>query len=569
MKQLLLSVGLFLSFGTIAQTTIYQENFESGNSFSMNSATLGGASGSNGQNEWLVNNAYTGGTSTLVCLGFPFSYTVNNTQTQPAGISGSPTSNYMHIVSDEAVSSGILCSSFSAADGTCFLAESNFTQMTTPVSTVGYSGVEFSFWWVCGGGPSIFGEVYYSTDGGTNWVQITAPISQFNNQSNWVQQTITNAAFDNQASLMFGFRFVNNVSSSAVDPGFSIDDVLITGNTASNSITTNLVSTTGWCEGDTANLTVDFTATGSYNAGNVFSAEISDNAGAFTAPIVIGTLSSTTSGSQSISATVPGTLSAGTGYRVRVVASDPVTTGTDNGSDLSVYALPTVSQSSLLDVCVNGGAVNLVSGSPSGGTYSGVGVSGGMFDPSVAGLGTHSIDYTITSGNGCSNTATETITVLDAPTVTFAALNDVCTADAAFALSGGSPAGGTYTGTGVTGGMFDPSVAGVGTHTISYSYTDGNGCDGSATQTITVDNCASLLSLEESSLVIYPNPAKESFTIKANDKLQEVSLVDASGRVIKTYAPSSTYSVNGLAPGVYSVVIYLENNSVRSSLVIE
>ncbi|MDQ3550382.1 MAG: T9SS type A sorting domain-containing protein, partial [Bacteroidota bacterium] len=46
---------------------------------------------------------------------------------------------------------------------------------------------------------------------------------------------------------------------------------------------------------------------------------------------------------------------------------------------------------------------------------------------------------------------------------------------------GGMPAGGVFSGTGVANGMFNPSVAGVGSHTITYSL---NGQ--SATQTITV-----------------------------------------------------------------------------------
>ena len=37
-------------------------------------------------------------------------------------------------------------------------------------------------------------------------------------------------------------------------------------------------------------------------------------------------------------------------------------------------------------------------------------------------------------------------------------------------------AGGTYSGTGVSSNSFDPSTAGVGTHKIYYTYTDGNGC---------------------------------------------------------------------------------------------
>jgi len=37
----------------------------------------------------------------------------------------------------------------------------------------------------------------------------------------------------------------------------------------------------------------------------------------------------------------------------------------------------------------------------------------------------------------------------------------------AITLAGGSPVGGTYSGTGVSAGKFDPAVAGVGLHTIT------------------------------------------------------------------------------------------------------
>ena len=50
-----------------------------------------------------------------------------------------------------------------------------------------------------------------------------------------------------------------------------------------------------------------------------------------------------------------------------------------------------------------------------------------------------------------------------------------------------SPAGGTFSGIGISGNDFSPSTAGVGTHTITYSFTDGNGCNGSETFDIIVN----------------------------------------------------------------------------------
>ncbi len=55
-----------------------------------------------------------------------------------------------------------------------------------------------------------------------------------------------------------------------------------------------------------------------------------------------------------------------------------------------------------------------------------------------------------------------------------------------YTLDQGYPTGGTYSGTGVTGTNFNASVAGVGTHLITYSYTDGSGCITNVSKNITV-----------------------------------------------------------------------------------
>ncbi|MEM9144033.1 MAG: gliding motility-associated C-terminal domain-containing protein, partial [Bacteroidota bacterium] len=54
-----------------------------------------------------------------------------------------------------------------------------------------------------------------------------------------------------------------------------------------------------------------------------------------------------------------------------------------------------------------------------------------------------------------------------------------------------SPAGGTFSGTAVTGNSFDPAVAGIGTHTLTYSYTDGNGCTNTDMTSIIVHDLVS------------------------------------------------------------------------------
>lgn len=83
-----------------------------------------------------------------------------------------------------------------------------------------------------------------------------------------------------------------------------------------------------------AQVTVPYTTSGTFNNGNVFTAQLSDASGSFANAINIGTVTATTSGN--ITATIPHTTAAGTGYRIRVVSNSPVVLGGDNGADLTV-----------------------------------------------------------------------------------------------------------------------------------------------------------------------------------------------------------------------------------------
>jgi plastocyanin len=105
------------------------------------------------------------------------------------------------------------------------------------------------------------------------------------------------------------------------------------------TVSTGSISPTTFCKGDA--VTVPYTASGGFTAGNSFTAQLSDAAGSFASPTVIGSVSGTSSGQ--INATMPTTVSAGTGYRVRVVSSMPVVIAADNGTDLSIFDVPNAS----------------------------------------------------------------------------------------------------------------------------------------------------------------------------------------------------------------------------------
>ena len=74
-------------------------------------------------------------------------------------------------------------------------------------------------------------------------------------------------------------------------------------------------------------------------------------------------------------------------------------------------------------------------GSPSGGIYSGPGVTGALFDPASAGPGTHIINYMYVDAAGCQNSATTSITVWPEPVAQIQTLPDsLCSTDASWSL---------------------------------------------------------------------------------------------------------------------------------------
>lgn len=133
--------------------------------------------------------------------------------------------------------------------------------------------------------------------------------------------------------------FLGIMTSSATQAGAQenstlwIDDLEVIYNP---TLTTDSVSTGPYYVSATTGtaMSVPYTATGSFNGGNTFTAQLSDASGSFTSPTNIGSVTATSSGT--ISATIPAGTATGTGYLVRVVSGNPAITAADNGSHITI-----------------------------------------------------------------------------------------------------------------------------------------------------------------------------------------------------------------------------------------
>lgn len=397
-------------------------------------------------------------------------------------------------------------------------------------------------------------KISLSTDGGNTFSTVILA-STANDGTETI--TVPNVA-TTQARIKV--EAVGNIYFDMSNANFTITS------SAFSSITTTSITTTNYCAG--AGLNVSFTTNGSANAGNIFTAQLSNASGSFASPVSIGTLTSTTAGT--IACVIPSGTASGTGYRIRVVSSNPAVTGSDNGANLTIsgqIAAAGAPQSGSSTWCANlpviftiapianatsytwsvnaggiitngqgttqvtivfppgqptttatvsvfgsnanctgtAGSANFtifnspntptannatgcagtpisLSGSPAGGTFS---VANPYTGPSTT------FTYTITTVDGCSSTSLPaSITVNSLPTVSFSGLASTYNVTASAATLTGSPSGGTFSGNGISGNTFNPATAGVGgPYTITYSYTDGNSCSNSSSQTTTVINC--------------------------------------------------------------------------------
>lgn len=173
---------------------------------------------------------------------------------------------------------------------------------------------------------------------------------------------------------------------------------------------------------------------------------------------------------------------------------------------------------------------------------------------------TTSTSYTVIgTTNGCTDAKVANVTVNNLPTVSLALSSTlVCTSDSIVNLTG-TPTGGIFSGTGVTGNSFDPSAPGTGTFVISYNYTDGNSCTNADGKTITVNVCTGISELSNSVFMIYPNPTNGTFYIDYDTAINgsvDIEVFDAIGKLILTQSSTTNHtniSLEHFSKGIYHV----------------
>ncbi|GJM33227.1 MAG: hypothetical protein DHS20C18_22280 [Saprospiraceae bacterium] len=147
-------------------------------------------------------------------------------------------------------------------------------------------------------------------------------------------------------------------------------------------------------------------------------------------------------------------------------------------------------------LCLYDNSIDLqAAANPPGGNWmiNGSATTETIFNPETSGAGNYTLLYTVGSGS-CRVEDSLGITVI-APTPIEAGPNiEICISPFPLSLSGSSPIGGIWTGAGITddSGIFDPSIAQEGVHTLTYAVLDAS---------------SSCLSKDSIIAMVHPRPA--------------------------------------------------------------
>ena len=456
-----------LSTFTIAQTVLYQDDFETNGTFIMSSTS---------KNQWTINNIYVG-------------FLLPTVPSQPASFSV-PNGKYLHPASFSL--QGVDDQANYELPGT----QQMIAVMTSSVNLTNYESTEVSFWRT--GGLSGL-KVIYSIDSGP-WLDA---YTVSGNPTGWQQETFSLPAADGESDVKIGFEFDE---SNALDPApnhyHSIDELSISATLVGGSVDEITASVTDleYCNGDPIQVDYEVTA-GTINAGNEFTLELSDNTGSFASPTVLQSVTSTDL-TGTISGTLPTLLPAdlGSNFKVRVNSSDDAIIGTANVNNITITEIPSVDFNAT--TACEGVATNFTDITTGGGTITdwswdfGNGNTSTNQNPSetYASSGVFNVELTVIDANGCTNTEINTVEVLELPTAQFSA-TEVCFGNStSFTDESNAATSSSITNwdwdfdNGTSSTDQNPSInyASPGNYNVDLTVTDANGCADQVTNQVTV-----------------------------------------------------------------------------------
>ncbi|MBI3138626.1 MAG: peptidase [Sphingobacteriales bacterium] len=295
------------------------------------------------------------------------------------------------------------------------------------------------------------------------------------------------------------------------------------------------------------------------------------------------------SGATTTTMTITGVLPSQNNYRFRAIASNAACNpGISTAAILTVNTFPVITaQPVSATICAGAAQTFGVTATTGVGTLTyqwQLSINGGsswsnitgatsatFAQPSIpAGQNGYRFRVVVTAGCGSVTSNGAVLTVNTYPVIDFSLQAVTCVSDPAFSISA-SPAGGAFSGSGVSGTTFTPTVAGVGAKTVSYTVSNA-ACQSVANRVILVNECAERhVTLDRyGSVTIYPNPSNGLFRLRLNSDLYSklnIRVYNAAGTLVKTqlangltYGSLVSVDISHLAGGTYHLFLSNDEN---------
>lgn len=188
--------------------------------------------------------------------------------------------------------------------------------------------------------------------------------------------------------------------------------------------------------------------------------------------------------------------------------------------------------------------------------------------------GTYTVELTVSNSAGSDTyTMTNYITVNQTPSVTMTTTepdNVVCLQAGAVQLTS-NPTGAVFNGTGVSGSQFDPGAAGVGSHLITATYTDANGCDANTQVTLIVESCLSVDQLVVNGISLQPNPNGGEFNVSGLEPGATMEIIDLNGKLVYSKTVDTTdqkIKLSGTGAGFYYLKTVKNGSTVQVKIAV-
>ena len=199
-------------------------------------------------------------------------------------------------------------------------------------------------------------------------------------------------------------------------------------------------------------------------------------------------------------------------------------------------------------------------------------ISGSQITVGGTNTGVAIITVTGTNGNFCSSSAFVTVTTLSQIfTTTDFQVVEICFKDTLIFIGANS------TINGISNGYFNPSIAGLGMKSVNNIFETADGCKFEKPSGILVINCTTTGINENilySSISIAPNPTSSNgeVSIKSSEIIEQINLVNLSGRLVFSTTPKSqnaTIKLANITHGLYLIEVLTTKEKIVRKLVVE